>query len=160
MRRNWLLVLTILAAGLLGPGLAWAGAPGTPKTISRDGVTLTRAQEHRSEVIGNKLRCLVCQNETVENSRASLAKQFRGIIRRRVVAGETDKQIIHFMVKRYGIFVLLKPPLIPLTALLWFSPLIAILVGALVLFLARRRRAQPPPPLSEQEHARLKELLH
>lgn len=160
MRRNWLFVLTLLVAGLLGPCLALAANSGTPTTITRDGVTLTMAQERRAEFIGNKLRCLVCQNETVENSRASLAKQFRGIIRRRVVAGETNKQIVDFMVKRYGIFVLLKPPLIPLTVLLWFSPLIAILAGALVLFLARRRRAQPPPPLSEQEQARLKELLH
>lgn len=160
MRRHWLFVLAVVLAASLAPALARAGADGTPKTMVRDGVTLTMAQERRAEVIGNKLRCLVCQNETVENSQASLAKQFRGIIRRRVVAGESDKQVIHFMVQRYGIFVLLKPPLIPLTALLWFSPLIAIVLGVLVLFLARRRSGKPPAPLSEQEQARLKELLH
>lgn len=127
--------------------------------IRRDGVNLTLPQERRAEVIGNHLRCLVCQNETVENSQAGLAKQFRGIIRRRVVRGESNRRIIAFMVHRYGIFVLLKPPLIPLTTLLWGSPFLAMLIGCLVLVLARRRRVVPPPALDPAEQARLKELL-
>ena len=127
--------------------------------IRRDGVNLTLPQERRAEVIGNHLRCLVCQNETVENSQAGLAKQFRGIIRRRVVRGESNRRIIAFMVHRYGIFVLLKPPLIPLTTLLWGSPFLAMLSGCLVLVLARRRRVVPPPALDPAEQARLKELL-
>lgn len=150
------LLALVLVAFALGCGVA---AANSPTTITRDGVTLTFAQEKRAEVIGNKLRCLVCQNETVENSQAGLAKQFRGIIRRHVVAGETNKQIIDFMVKRYGIYVLLKPPLIPLTWLLWFSPLIAGLIGLGIVLFARRRRHHAPPPLSPEEADRLKEIL-
>jgi cytochrome c-type biogenesis protein CcmH len=166
-----LLIILCVMAGFIGAGSAWA-EPGqiAPKTVGplaaapgkvvRDGVLLSRAQELRAEAIGSKLRCLVCQNESVEVSEATLARQFRGIIRRRVVKGESDKRIIDFMVQRYGIFILLKPPLIPATWLLWFSPLIALLCGGLVLIFARKRRSQPPPPLTATEEARLKELLH
>ena len=150
----------LVVMALVGLGLALGiAAADTPTTIRRDGVVLTIPQEKRAEVIGDRLRCLVCQNETVENSQAGLAKQFRGIIRRRVVKGETNQQIIDFMVHRYGIFVLLKPPLIPLTWLLWFSPVIALALGLLVLLLARRRKQQGAPPLSPDERDRLKELL-
>jgi cytochrome c-type biogenesis protein CcmH len=153
MRR--LIVLMVVGLGLaLGVAVA-----DTPTTITRDGVVLTIPQEKRAEVIGDRLRCLVCQNETVENSQAGLAKQFRGIIRRRVVLHDTNQQIVDFMVQRYGIFVLLKPPLIPLTWLLWFSPAIALVLGLLVLILARRRKQARPPPLSPDERDRLKELL-
>lgn len=143
-------------------GLACAGglaAADTPTTITRDGVTLTLMQEKRAEAIGDRLRCLVCQNETIENSQADLAKQFRGIIRRHVVRGESSKTIVDFMVHRYGIFVLLRPPLIPLTWLLWFSPLLAAIVAGIVLIVVRRRRAIGPPPLSPDEADRLKEIL-
>jgi cytochrome c-type biogenesis protein CcmH len=150
----------LVVMALVGLGLALGiAAADTPTTIRRDGVMLTIPQEKRAEVIGDRLRCLVCQNETVENSQAGLAKQFRGIIRRRVVKGETNQQIVDFMVHRYGIFVLLKPPLIPLTWLLWFSPVIALAFGLLVLLLARRRKQQGGPPLSPDERDRLKELL-
>lgn len=150
----------LVVMALVGLGLALGiAAADTPTTIRRDGVVLTIPQEKRAEVIGDRLRCLVCQNETVENSQAGLAKQFRGIIRRRVVKGETNQQIVDFMVHRYGIFVLLKPPLIPLTWLLWFSPVIALTLGLLVLLLARRRKQQGAPPLSPDERDRLKELL-
>lgn len=142
-----------LAPGNVGP------VPAGPGMIVRDGVRLTLAQERRAEDIGNKLRCLVCQNESVEVSQATLAQQFRGIIRRRVARGETNKQIIDFMVHRYGIYILLKPPLIPMTWLLWFSPVIALLCGAVAMLMLRRRNGEPPPPLSEAEEARLRELI-
>lgn len=150
------LCLLLCVALMVTAGIA---AADTPTSITRDGVHLTLAQERRAEGIGDKLRCLVCQNETVENSQAGLAKQFRGIIRRHVVRGESDRQIVDFMVHRYGIFVLLKPPLIPLTWLLWFSPLIAILVGGAVVLIARRRRQTTTPVLSDAERDRLKEIL-
>lgn len=147
---------------LCGLGLAVAfgiATADTPTSITRDGVVLTLPQEKRAEHIGNKLRCLVCQNETIENSQAGLAKQFRGIIRRRVARDESNRQIVDFMVHRYGIFVLLKPPLIPLTWLLWFSPAIAVLIGLAVLLIARRRRTAGPAALSDAERERLKEIL-
>ena len=169
--KRLLIILCLLGICSIMPfGAAWAEpgqiAPASvgplaaaPGQVVRDGVLLSRAQELRAEEIGGKLRCLVCQNESVEVSEATLARQFRGIIRRRVVKGEGDKQIIGFMVRRYGIFILLKPPLIPTTWLLWFSPVIALLCGVLVLLFARRRRHEPPPPLSATEEARLKELI-
>ncbi len=165
MRHLWGKAVLAVALGVglaIATQSADAGAavtPNTPTMIRRDGVNLTLPQERRAEVIGNHLRCLVCQNETVENSQAGLAKQFRGIIRRRVVRGESNQRIIAFMVHRYGIFVLLKPPLIPLTMLLWGSPILALLMGGGVLFLARRRRGTAIADLEPAEQARLKELL-
>jgi len=135
------------------PSLAFA------QTVIRDGVTLTQAQETRAEGIGDQLRCLVCQNESIEGSGAALAHQLRVIIRQHVVAGETDKAIMDFMVQRYGIFVLLKPPLSPLTLLLYAMPFLAVALGALAFWLSRRTRIPPPPPLDEAEYQRLKSLL-
>ena len=121
------------------------------------------AQEARAEAIGQQLRCLVCQNESIEDSSADLARDIRTIIRQQVVAGRSDQQIIGYMVQRYGTFILLKPPFDALTALLWGTPVIALLLGlgiALGAVWRRRRRPQPgPAPLSEAERARLESLL-
>lgn len=117
------------------------------------------AQEQRAEEIGRQLRCLVCQNESIEDSGADLAKDLRGIVRQRVTAGDSDKQVIAWMVARYGDFVRLRPPFNMLTALLWLSPLLAVGAGlALVLWGRRVSLAVPPPPLTEDEQVRLAEL--
>ncbi len=126
----------------------------------RDGVTLSQAQETRAEGIGDQLRCLVCQNESIEDSGASLAHQLRVIIRQHVVAGEPDKTILDFMVQRYGIFVLLKPPLSPLTYLLYAMPFLAVAFGGFTFWLTRRNRVPPPKPLDDSERDRLKSLLN
>ena len=139
---------------LLLPGLALA-----QDMVTRDGVALTQAQENRAEAIGDQLRCLVCQNESIEDSSAGLAKQLRVIIRQQVVQGVPDKQIMNYMVSRYGIFVLLKPPVSPLTWLLYASPFLALAFGFLALWLGRRGRAKPVAPLSQAEQTRLDELL-
>lgn len=117
------------------------------------------ALEHRAEGIGEQLRCLVCQNESVEQSDADLAKDFRRIIRARVSAGESDRQVIAWMVARYGNFIRLDPPLAPVTLLLWGAPIIALGVGIGAVLLARRRPAAAPRPLSEAERRRLGTLL-
>jgi cytochrome c-type biogenesis protein CcmH len=129
------------------------------QTVTRDGVTLTQAQETRAEAIGDQLRCLVCQNESIEGSSAPLAKQLRVIIRQHVIAGDTDKNIIGFMVQRYGIFVLLKPPFMRLTYLLYASPFLALAFGFVIFWLGRHWRSPPPEPLSPADEARLDELL-
>jgi cytochrome c-type biogenesis protein CcmH len=115
-------------------------------------------QEARAEAIGHQLRCLVCQNESIEDSGADLAKDLRKIVRQRVVTGDSDAQIIDWMVARYGTFVRLKPPFNWLTAGLWLSPGIALLLGATAALATRRRRPAQPAALSATEQARLAEL--
>jgi cytochrome c-type biogenesis protein CcmH len=139
--------------------LAFLPAVAQAQMVTRDGVTLTQTQESQAEAIGDQLRCLVCQNESIEGSSAQLARQLRIIIRQRVVAGDSRRSIMQFMVQRYGIFVLLKPPFTPLTWLLYFTPPLALIIGFLVFWMARRIRVPPPAPLSEADAKRLNELL-
>jgi cytochrome c-type biogenesis protein CcmH len=149
MRR---LAFLLLLLAPLSAGPAWA--------ISDPAEMLpNRAQELRAEAIGQQLRCLVCQNESIEESNADLARDLRRIVRQRVVAGDSDRQVIAWLVARYGDFVRLRPPFRPLTWLLWFSPAIALGAGTTAALLLRRHRSPPPPPLSEAERARLADLL-
>ncbi len=117
------------------------------------------AQEARAEQVGRQLRCLVCQNESIEDSGADLAKDLRHIVRQRVEAGDSDQQIMDWMVARYGNFVRLSPPFNALTALLWASPLVAVLIGFGLAFAARRTKPAGAVPLDLQEQARLRHLL-
>ncbi len=116
-------------------------------------------QEARAEAIGHQLRCLVCQNESVEESEADLARDLRRIIRTRVRAGDSNAAIIAWMTARYGDFVRLRPPFNALTAALWGAPLLALAAAAGAVLLARRRRAAFPAPLSDEERRRLADLL-
>lgn len=118
-------------------------------------------QEARAEAIGSQLRCLVCQNESIEDSGAGLARDLRKVVREHVAKGETDKQIMDWMVDRYGNFIRLSPPLSVGTFLLWSMPVLALLLGLTTAFFAYRRRAAAPaapPPLSDDEKARLAKL--
>lgn len=119
-----------------------------------------RAQELRAEAIGEQLRCLVCQNESVEQSDADLARDLRHIIRQRVVAGDSDQQVVDWMVARYGDFVRLRPPFNVTTLVLWLAPGIALVAGAVAVFIARRRRPVAVAPLNEAEQQRLADLLN
>ncbi len=114
--------------------------------------------EARAEAVGSQLRCLVCQNESIEDSNADLAKDLRAIVRQRIMAGDTNKQIMDWMVARYGNFVRLRPPLMASTVLLWATPVLGLLAGGLAAYLGRRRFAVPPKPLTAAEQARLREL--
>jgi cytochrome c-type biogenesis protein CcmH len=142
-----------LAALLLVLAIGPALAVSSPAEMLPD-----RPQELRAEAIGHQLRCLVCQNESVEDSDADLARDLRHIIRTRVVAGDTDQQVVDWMVARYGDFVRLKPPFDSQTLVLWFAPLLALCVGAGAVLLSRRRRPVPAAPLSSDERRRLAEL--
>jgi cytochrome c-type biogenesis protein CcmH len=116
------------------------------------------AAEARAENIGRQLRCMVCQNESVEESEADLARDFRRIIRERVRDGESDRQIMDWMVARYGDFIRLRPPFSALTLFLWGAPVLAVGIGAGAVLLGRRRMAAPPVPLSEAEQQKLARL--
>ena len=114
------------------------------------------AQEARAEAIGSQLRCLVCQNESIEDSQAQLAGDLRAIVRQRVAAGDSDAQIVAWLVARYGQFIRLRPAFDATTALLYLTPLLA-LGGGLAAFWWRRP-GPPPAPLSDAERQRLAEL--
>ena len=107
------------------------------------------AQEARARAIGQELRCLVCQNQSIDESDAELAGDLRKLVRQRIVAGDSDRQILRFMTDRYGAFVLLRPPMTAATYALWFGPL-ALLVAAVATAIAWRRRAggEAEPPWS------------
>jgi cytochrome c-type biogenesis protein CcmH len=133
----------------------------TPAFAVSDPVELLpdRAQEQRAEALGHQLRCLVCQNESVEESNADLARDLRRIIRERIVTGDSDQQVTDWMVARYGDFVRLRPPFNAVTLALWGAPGIALLAGIAAVLIARRRRPTPPAALSDAERQRLADLL-
>ena len=118
--------------------------------------------EARARTLSKELRCLVCQNESIDDSGADLAHDLRVLLRERIAAGDSDAQALNFIVSRYGDFVLLKPPVRPATYVLWFGPPALLALGGIgaLLYIRRRRRAAPPPePLSEAERQRLAQLL-
>jgi len=116
--------------------------------------------EARARALSRELRCMVCQNQSIDDSEAPLARDLRILVRERLRAGDSDPQVLNFLVARYGEFVLLRPPFEWHTALLWLGPLVVLLAGGLSLvFLARKRRPPSvPPALSDAERARLAEL--
>ncbi len=115
------------------------------------------ALEQRAEQVGRQLRCLVCQNESIEDSNADLARDLRQIVRARIAQGDTDDAVQAWVVARYGDFVRLSPPFNALTAVLWGSPVLAVLAG-LGAALWSRRQGDAPVPLSDEEQARLQAL--
>jgi cytochrome c-type biogenesis protein CcmH len=132
------------------------------KAVQPDEVLQDPALEARARHISEGLRCLVCQNQSIDDSEAPLAKDLRLLVRERLKAGDTDQQIEDFVVARYGEFVLLKPRFTAHTLLLWFATPTVFLVALLIVVLAYRRRsvaASPPTGLSEAEERKLKRLL-
>jgi cytochrome c-type biogenesis protein CcmH len=120
------------------------------------------ALEARARTISGELRCLVCQNESIDESGADLAHDIRILVRERLTAGDTDAQTIQAVVNRYGAFVLLKPPVEPATYVLWFGPPALVLVGLAGTFIWLHRRQAAPAetaPLSPDESRRLAGLL-
>jgi len=119
------------------------------------------ALEARARDLSVDLRCLVCQNQSIDDSHAPLAKDLRLLVRERLAAGDSDEQVRTYLVQRYGDFVLLKPPLRIGTLLLWGAPLMVLLAGAFGLVIASRRRnaGVAAAALSPDEQARLDKLL-
>jgi cytochrome c-type biogenesis protein CcmH len=121
------------------------------------------ALEARARTLSRELRCLVCQNESIDDSGADLAHDLRVLLRERIKDGDSDRQALQFLVDRYGDFILLKPPVEPATYVLWFGPAVVLALGlAGIAVYYRRRAAAPdgaPAPLSETERQRLADLL-
>lgn len=146
MRR---LALVALFIAVLSP----AAMAVTPDEMLKD-----PALEARARTISRELRCLVCQNQDIDDSEAPLAHDLRVLVRDRLTKGETDKQVIDYVVARYGEFVLLRPRVEPRTLVLWSLPPVALLAGMIGLIVALRRRktaAAEPEPLSRTEQQRL-----
>ena len=140
-----------LAALLLALALAAAGAVEPEEQLADP------ALEARAREIGQELRCLVCQNQSIDDSDADLARDLRRIVRERLTAGDTDDQVMAFVTARYGDYVLLRPPLRAGTLALWFGPVVLLVAGIAAIMLRRRRVAAEP--FSAEEDRRLAQLL-
>ncbi|MBS0539920.1 MAG: cytochrome c-type biogenesis protein CcmH [Proteobacteria bacterium] len=120
------------------------------------------ALEARARTISRELRCVVCQNQSIDDSAAEVAHGMRVAVRERLAAGDSDAAVMAYMVARYGDYVLLEPPFKARTLVLWLgTPLVLVVAGLLLFFAARRRPVVPaaPPPLSDAEKERLQSLL-
>lgn len=154
MRVSFSSLILSLAMALLAACPAHAVEP--------DEVLQDPALEARARTISEGLRCLVCQNQSIDDSEALLAKDLRLLVRERLKAGDSNEQIVDFVVARYGEFVLLKPRFETHTLVLWLATPAVFLVALLIIALAyRRRRAEAtnPPPLSVAERRKLKRLI-
>ena len=130
--------------------------------VEPDEVLADPALETRAREIGAQLRCVVCQSQSIDDSNAPLAKDLRLLVRERLVAGESNEEVVDYVVERYGDYVLLKPPLRSDTLLLWTAPALMLLLGggAAVWLLGRRKKeeATPPNELSDEERAEIARL--
>lgn len=156
-RISWWLLPILLLAMFFAPALAVQ-----PDEMLEDPALETRARE-----ISREIRCLVCRNESIDDSNAELAHDLRVLVRERLVAGDTDAEVKQFLVDRYGEFVLLRPRFTAGNAALYLFPAVAFLAGLGIAIFYIRRRAQPVPqhadapdrPLSEEEKRRLDGIL-
>jgi cytochrome c-type biogenesis protein CcmH len=132
------------------------GAPAL--AISPDEMLADPKLESRARAIASELRCLVCQNQSIDDSDAPLAKDLRVLVREKLKEGASDADVRAFVVARYGDFVLLRPPVKPQTLLLWTAPLLALIGGAAAIYLAARRGRRGGGALTEAERAQLQAL--
>lgn len=149
-----ILIYLSLCLSLLASGPAWG--------VNPDEVLENPALESRARALSTGLRCMVCQNQSIDDSDAELARDLRLLVRERLQAGDSDDQVIDYIVARYGEYVLLKPRFDKKTLLLWGFPLI-MLVGGIGFIFFNRRKAhssfEPPVPLSEAEKVHLDQLI-
>ncbi len=147
-------------------GLALTLAAVSAGAVNPDEMLDDPALEARAREISKELRCLVCQNQSIDDSDADLARDLRVLVRERLVAGDSDGQVIDYVVSRYGDFVLMRPPFKATTYALWLGPALIAGLGILAVVVFYRRRAAAaagdraaPPPLTEDEKRRLETLL-
>jgi len=143
----------VFVASFLATDAAFAVLP--------DEMLTNTSQEARAVALSKNLRCVVCQNQNIDDSAAPIARDMRLLLRERIAAGDTDQQAVSYLVQRYGNFVLLKPPFQADTWLLWGAPFAVLLIAALAVLvpLRNRKNAPPPAPLTDAERQRLAILL-
>jgi len=138
-------------------GVLLAGSPAL--AVEPDEVLADPALEARARDLSAELRCMVCQNQSIDDSSAPLAKDLRILLRERISAGDTDEQVMTFLVARYGDFILLRPRFAPYTLVLWLTPVLMLALGAYAAFAVLRRRPRAEAALTEAERQRLDRLL-
>ena len=150
-----ILASMLVAVVMIGSPAAFAVQP--------DEIMADPAKEARARDLSRELRCMVCQNQSIDDSEAPLARDLRLLVRERIASGDSDAQVVDFLVARYGEFVLLKPRVNQHTLVLWLLPPLALLGGGLALwFYGRRRKSAGDPPLlrlTEEEEARIERLI-
>jgi cytochrome c-type biogenesis protein CcmH len=144
-------VLALMAAFAFG---------GAALAVQPDEVLKDPALEHRAREISSGLRCLVCQNQSIDDSDAQLAKDLRLLVRERLVAGDSDQAVRDYLVQRYGEFVLLKPTFKAHNLLLWLTPVLVLALGAFGVYAALRRRPPPSSALDDDERKALDAVLN
>jgi cytochrome c-type biogenesis protein CcmH len=150
----------LVALALLAPLLAALLAAQPAVAVQPDEILKDPVLEARARVLSRELRCMVCQNQSIDDSEAPLARDLRILVRERLTAGDTDPQVVDFLVARYGQFVLLRPRFEWQTAVLWLTPAAALLAGAIAVLVAiRRRRFAVTVPLSADEERQLAEMI-
>ncbi len=148
--KNFALLLLALAVA----------APQAARAVQPDEVLPDPKLEQRARDLSAGLRCMVCQNQSIDDSDAPLARDLRLLVRERLKEGDSDDKVREFLVSRYGDFILLKPPVRPGTALLWATPVVVLLIGGLLARAVLRARAKAAPaPLSEEERAALARIV-
>jgi cytochrome c-type biogenesis protein CcmH len=150
--RRWMAhaAMVVVAVTLAAPLLA----------VQPDEILPDPALETRARALSRELRCMVCQNQSIDDSDAPLARDLRILVRDRLKAGDSDGQVIDFLVDRYGEFVLLKPRFAWHTVALWSAPVLVLVIGILALVMARRRTASAAPAgLTPDEQRRIDTLL-
>jgi len=145
MMKRFRIVFLALFVAVSGPALA----------VQPDEVMKDPALEARARALSAELRCMVCQNQSIDDSDAPLARDIRLLIRERIAGGETNDQVRGYLVSRYGDFILLKPPLRLETLLLWLAPPLFLCAGFAAIFVNRRRAAERPARLTPEEEAEL-----
>jgi cytochrome c-type biogenesis protein CcmH len=151
MRRTGLLACLMLAMAL------WQGPAGA---VQPGEALADPALEARARALSAELRCMVCQNQSIDLSDAELAHDLRVLVRERLTAGDNDEEVLDYVVSRYGEFVLLKPRWNLRNTLLWGTPVLLLLGGIAVLFVSQRSRRPAAPKLSDEETAELDRILN
>jgi cytochrome c-type biogenesis protein CcmH len=141
--------------------VVFLGLASPAQAVRPDEVLADPALEARARDISKDLRCLVCRNQSIDDSEADLAHDLRVLVRQRLSAGDSDRQVVDYIVSRYGDFVLLRPPFEASTWLLWGGPLLVLVIGGIGVrrFVRRQATATAPPPLSPDEERRLAAML-
>jgi cytochrome c-type biogenesis protein CcmH len=146
-------------AGLAAALALMAVSLAPAQAVQPDEVLADPALEQRARSLSAELRCLVCQNQSIDDSDAELARDLRVLVRERLQAGDTDQEVMAFVVSRYGEFVLLKPRFSARNAMLWATPALMLLAGGALIFANSRRRRVAAKALSPDEEARIAEIL-